>query len=223
MSPFSRLRRATVAIVLCLAIASCNRAGARIHGWSAPFPTTPTDYKATSVPTLDALVLPPTDGRAAHYGQRIAGTRWTGCRTDALRPGAAPRIIGDRLVAELQASGVLRPSATASAEALAVRVDVVAFCSQAVGFMFIRVAGIVALDILIERGGTVLASKRFERVVTDADPEYTGRQVTSVEQAMRITMGDSLRELLKDVLVWMDGSIPQWKAAGANNALSGPA
>ena len=46
----------------------------------------------------------------------------------------------------------------------------------------------------MERDGMVLMDKKFERVVTDADPEYSGSQVTFIEQAMRATMADSLRE-----------------------------
>jgi hypothetical protein len=42
--------------------------------------------------------------------------------------------------------------------------------------------------------------EKFEKVVTDADPEYTGSQLAFIQQAMRVTMADSLRVLMKNML-----------------------
>jgi len=79
-----------------------------------------------------------------------------------------------------------------------IRSEIHAFCSQAVGFLFVRVAGISALKVTVERNGRALFQHKFERVVTDGDPQYSGSQVGFIEQAMTTTMADSLRELLKD-------------------------
>jgi hypothetical protein len=85
---------------------------------------------------------------------------------------------------------------------------------QSVGFLFIRVAGITSLRVPLEQNGKVLLDRKFEKVITDADKEYTGSQVGFIEQAMQVTMADSLRELLKDMLKQTETESSNWKKRG---------
>jgi hypothetical protein len=140
--------------------------------------------------------------RSEHYEEHVAGTRWTGCRTDPFWKNEAPAIIRDRITTELSESKLFARvlQAEAAPSDIVIRTEMHAFCSQAFGFLIIRVAGITALKIAVERNGRALFQHKFERVVTDADPQYTGSQIGFIEQAMTVTMADSLRELLKDFL-----------------------
>jgi ABC-type uncharacterized transport system auxiliary subunit len=191
---------------------ACNRAALRIPGASLSFPETPTRYAVQKTYPYNVAVAPPTDLRADHYGERVAGTRWTGCQTDALWGDQAPSIIQSRLATELSASKLFadaRPGEPSAGD-LVIRSEIHAFCSQVVGFIYNRVAGITALNIVLERDGKVLFKQKFERVVTDADPQYTGSQVTFLEQAMRVTMADSLRELIRDLLGRLERDAASW-------------
>jgi len=91
------------------------------------------------------------------------------------------------------------------------KTEIHAFCSQSVGFLIVRVAGISSLRVTLEQNGKVLLDRKFEKVVTDADKEYTGSQVTFLEQAMKVTMADSLRELLKDMLKQTEADAESWQ------------
>jgi ABC-type uncharacterized transport system auxiliary subunit len=210
--PLTRRSIWLVASLFCLSLGACNRAAVRIPGASLSFPETPTRYVAQKTYPYNVAVAPPTDLRADHYGERVAGTRWTGCQTDALWGDQAPSIIQSRLVTELSASKVVanaRPGEPAAGD-LVIRSEIHAFCSQVVGFLYGRVAGIAALNIILERDGKVLFKQKLERVVTDADREYTGSQVGFIEQAMRVTMADSLRELIRDFLVRLERDAANW-------------
>ncbi len=196
-----RCRYAWPALAICvLVIAGCNRAAVRVPGASLSFPATPTHYLAQKTYPYNAAVLLPIDLRREHYEEHVAGTRWTGCRTDPFWTTEAPVIIRDRIVTELTASKLFARVSQVTSEPsdIVIRSEIHAFCSQAVGFIFLRVAGISALKITVERNGRALFQHKFERVVTDADPQYSGSQVGSIEQVMTVTMADSLRELLKD-------------------------
>jgi hypothetical protein len=81
------------------------------------------------------------------------------------------------------------------------------FCSQTRGFIYRRVVGLVAINFTIRKHGAIVEKRTFERAVTDADPEYSGSSVTSVEQAMRRCMADSLRLVLGDALKEIERTI----------------
>jgi hypothetical protein len=66
------------------------------------------------------------------------------------------------------------------------------------------------LNVTVERDGRPLFTKKLERVVTDADPEYTGSQAGFIEGAMVTTMADSLRELLRGLLTRLDHEAASW-------------
>jgi hypothetical protein len=157
----------------------------------------------------NAAVLLPIDFRQEHYEEHVAGTRWTGCRTDPFWATEAPTTIRDRIATELTESKLFArvSQAEAAPSDIVIRTEIHAFCSQAFGFLIVRVAGISALKITVERNGRPLFQHKFERVVTDADPQYSGSQVTFIEQAMTVTMADSLRELLKDFLARLEQEV----------------
>ena len=188
----------------------------RIPGASLPFPDTPTRYTAQRTYPLSLAVVLPVDRRPEHYGDRVAKTRWRGCRTDPFWASDAPAVVRDRMVTELAASKLFArvSDATPSAGDMVLRTEIHAFCSQAVGFLLLRVAGISAVDVTVERDGVVLFQRKLERVVTDADPAYTGSQVAFIEQAMQVTMADSLRELLRELLVDLEHEAPRFGDTG---------
>jgi ABC-type uncharacterized transport system auxiliary subunit len=149
----------------------------------------------------------------------VAGTKWTGCTTDALWNQDAAQLVQERLAREFTASELFAEVTTnlAMPGDLVLKTDIHAFCSQVTGFLVGRVAGISSLQITVERDGKILIDKKFEKVVTDADKEYTGSQATFIEQAMRVTMADSLRELMKDAVMQCEaeaGTWPQTKSSG---------
>jgi len=194
------------AICICLLIVGCNRAAVRIPGASLSFPDTPTGYVAAKKYSFRLVVMAPADLRQAHYGQPVAGTSWTACRTDATWTDSATTIVRDRLVKELEASGLFQQVLTDASgdDYLVLESELDVFCSEVVGFIFNRVAGMTSIKFTLTRDGNVLWEQQLEKVVTDADHEYTGSQVTFIEQAMRVTTADSLRLVLADLLKQLD-------------------
>lgn len=178
-----------------------NRAGLRIPGASTEFPEIAVHYVATNKSPCRLVVMPLVDRRPWYYGQMVGGTRWRACKTDALWGDTAQQLIGRALVRELSASGLFSEVSEGPALPgdITMECEIRAFCSQARGFLFVRVAGISALEVRLTQDGETIFRRTFEKVVTDADSEYTGSQVTFLEQAMRVTMADSLREALFDV------------------------
>jgi hypothetical protein len=200
--------------VLVLFTIGCSRSALRVPGASLSFPETSTGFtaKASSYPYV-LVVSPPTDQRSQHYGEPVAGTKWTGCSNDPFWSTNASQIIEQRLVKELQASGLISKVTTTpmSPNDVMMKTEIHAFCSQTAGFLIVRVAGITSLRVTLEQNGKVFMDHKFEKVVTDADEEYTGSQVGMLEQAMSVTMADSLRELLKDMLKQIDAEAGTWK------------
>jgi len=204
---------AAAAILVLLALSGCNRAMFRLPMWSGPFPETPTGYATKRVRSAELSVLLPTDLRKEHYGEKVAGTKWKACRTDGLRGDAALKIIQDRLALELNRSGLyknVRTGGDASAP-LVLKTEIDAFCSQARGFVLIpwtRVAGITSLHFTLVDSGKVVFDEKLERVVTDADKEYTGTGVGTIGEAMHVTMADSLRGVIAQLLRDLDERAP---------------
>jgi hypothetical protein len=200
--------RAVVAVGLVAALA-CNRAAVRIPGASTPFPESASGYRAKTPLPVGLTVARPVDARASHYGERVAGTRWRGCRTDPFWATRAEGVIRQQLATDLAASGLFARVTTddAAPEPLVLHTEVDAFCSQAIGFLYLRVAGISAMRFEVRQGDRMLFGEKIERVVTDADPEYTGLRVATIEQAMQRTMADSLRLVLADLLARLDAEL----------------
>jgi hypothetical protein len=201
-----------ILILLVLFIGGCNRSALRIHGASLTFPQTSTGYIAKASNPYVVVVSTPIDQRPQHYGEQVAGTKWKGCSTDPFMDTSAAEIIEQRLVTELQASNLFSKVSTASTDPqdIIMKTEIRAFCSQARGFFWVRVAGISSLRVILEQNGKVLLDRKFEKVVTDADKEYTGSQVSFIEQAMKVTMADSLRELLKDMFKQFEVEAKTW-------------
>lgn len=171
-------------------------------GASTAFPQTATHYTAKAKHPYTLVVATPTDHRKEHLGERVAGTKWESAKTDALWSTEAPQLVQERLVEEFKASGLFSEVVTRppQPEDVVLKTDVNVFSSQARGFLMVRVVGMCALQITLERNGKVISDRKYEKVVTDADKEYTGSQVAFLEQAMRVTMADSLRETMKNAL-----------------------
>lgn len=195
-----------------LGVTGCNRATLRVPGALTAFPETATHYVAKAKLPYRLVIELPSDSRSQHYGEKIAGTKWKACSTDALWARNASQVIQDRLVQEFSSSGLFAEVTTNQARLgdFVLKTDILAFSSQVVGFIYDRVAGMSALQVTVERDGKILLDQRFEKVVTDADSNYTGSEVTFIEQAMRMTMADSLRVLMKELLEQCEASDGTW-------------
>jgi ABC-type uncharacterized transport system auxiliary subunit len=204
--------KTAIALLACLPLVDCNRAAVRIPGAALPLPATATHWTAARTHSQTIVVAMPSDLRPAHYGERVAGTRWAACRTDAFWASSPTALVRERLAQELRDSKLFARVSyePAQPDDLVLHTELHAFCAQAVGVFFVRVAGITALRAVVERDGRPVFDRKVERVVTDADPEYTGAQVGTIERAMNVTMADSLREALRDLLRQLDVEAAVW-------------
>jgi hypothetical protein len=198
----------TMALMLASG-ASCNRAAVRIPGTAGTFHPASTGFRSEYRDDRVLYIELPVDSRDGHYGEPVAATRWKGCRTDAFWGDAATRIIREELVGEIGESGLFSEVVTSPPQSrhLTLRTNIRAFCSQAVGFFFVRVAGITSLEFTLIEGNVPLLDEQIDRVVTDANDEYTGNSVGFIKQVMRITMSDSLRELLREFLPKLQAAV----------------
>ena len=192
-------------VLLLGAALSCNRAALRIPGAAGSFHPARTGYVASDGSARTLQVAIPTDSREAHLGEPVDGTRWKGCRTDPFWGGSAPHTLAGELERELRDSKIFREiNPKDDPSALVLETDIRALCAQAIGFFFIRIAGITSLHFTVRDGNTVLFERTIERVVTDADDQYTGSPVAFIEDAMKVLISDSLREVLKELLPRLD-------------------
>lgn len=193
------MRRAQLLLAVLLLAVSCNRAALRIPAAAGAFHPAKTGYTAARARWGTVQIAPPLDERAQHYGERVAGTRWKACETDPFWNNSMPVVLARELEREVGASGLFqRVVTTPPAErALVLETRVHAFCAQAVGFLFVRVAGISSLHFTLRDGEAIVFDQTIERVITDADDEYSGQYVTTIEQAMKVLLSDSLRESLR--------------------------
>ena len=191
-----------VALVLACLLLGCNRAALRIPGAAGSFHAASTGYVATSTLPRAVRVALPTDARRAHLGEPVAKTSWRGCETDPFWGDSAPRTLGEELARELRDSKIFeRVTEADDPSALVLDTEIRALCAQVVGFLWVRVAGITSLHFTLRDGERVLYESTIEKVVTDADEEYSGSQVSFIEQAMKILISDSVREVFSK-LVW---------------------
>jgi len=131
---------------------------------------------------VHAAVLLPIDLRHEHYENTLPDS------LDRLPYGSfvateAPVIIRERIGTTNGSKLFTRVSRVPSEPSdIVIRSEIHAFCSQAVG-LFVRL-----LDQRIEgycgAQWAALFQHKFERVVTDGDPQYSGSQVGFIEQAM---------------------------------------
>jgi hypothetical protein len=197
-------------VAVLVAAVSCNRAGLRIPGAAGAFHPAVTHYTATREKWSSVHVAAPLDERAEHYDERVAGTRWKACRTDPFWNDAMPVVLGRELEREIRASGLFHHVTTSESQerAFVLETRVHALCAQAIGFLFLRVAGISSLHFTLRDGDSIVFDRTIEHVVTDADDEYTGPQATTIEQAMKILLSDSLRENLRELLAELEKAAP---------------
>jgi hypothetical protein len=201
--------RFVAVLVACLVPGCANRAAIRIPGAAGAFHPARIRYEAESTSPRAIRVALPTDARLAHYGENVAGTRWQGCETDPFWGDSAARTLHAELERELR-DGKLFSEVLAADEpsALVLETEIRALCAQAIGFLWIRVAGITSLHFTLRDGDQVLFERTIEDVVTDADEEYSGSQAAFIEQAMKILISDSLHEVLYDLLRELDALEP---------------
>lgn len=203
---FHLVRCARLVVVLSFAIwlTACETT-VRVPGLSFSFPeSAPTFVSATHSPESLAVAVP-TDGRAKYLGKNVAGTDWHSCMVDTLPEGELPGLVRGRVVEALKNSrmfGSVEPVGARANWTLDTEIQV--FCSQTRGFIIRRVAGLVGIKFTLKKGGKIISEQTVERAVTDADPEFTGSQVSTVEQAMRRAMADTLRVVLRDALQHME-------------------
>ena len=202
-------RRIRNSCMLLLAVGllagGCNRAALRIYGVGDPFPWAATNFSAKKPHPETVFVAPPTDKTSDYYDHSIAGTSWQGTRTDTFSEGAMQDLVRQELKRELQFSKIFTGVNSAPTEGgLTLDTEVRAFGAQVRGFIWSRVGGVSSFEFTLRRGGKVLFQKAYEKVVTDGDPEYTGQSVGFIEDAMRATMSDSFREVLKEFFADLD-------------------
>jgi hypothetical protein len=210
------------AVLLAAPLPGCfNRALARIPGAAGSFHAASTGYTATRSAPLRLRVAFPNDTRAAHHGERVAGTRWTGCETDPFW-GGGPQTVRFELERELRDTGIAEAAEAGDASALVLDTEIRALCAQAIGFVWLRVAGITALHFTLRDGDRVLYERTIEKVVTDADEEYTGSQATFIEQAMKVLISDSLRAVFSELVRDLDRlELPAPQPTGTGGGTSG--
>jgi hypothetical protein len=215
----SALRFAIHILLVTAAIATVgcgsNRASARIYGASSDFVPTETGFIAQTHTNLAIRVANPTDARLEHIGEPIAGTIWQGCDTDASFGNRSIKLVQENIEKELYASGLFSETQDDSnLPVYALHTEVLAFCSEVKGFMWLDVAGIFSANFTLLMNGEELDKFKIESVVTDEDPEYTGAQAGFIEQAMKWTMSDALREATSDLLMQIDLSLSKDKEFG---------
>ena len=183
-----------------------DRAALRIPFASSDFPVEHAGFIVQQPLPATVEVAAPIDVRASHYDEPVAGTDWTGCATDAIWKGDVSTLLQSRIADEIAYSNLFLPadSAPPGARELVLTTKIDAFCSRVRGFIFGQGAGIVSLEFTLLDGDKPVWQKKIEHVVTDSDPDYSGSQVTFIEQAMRILMMDSLKLVLRDMLQDID-------------------
>lgn len=186
--------RARAIVLLACALSGCvNRAALRIPGAAGSFHAARTGYVARDTAPREVRIATPTDTRSAHYEERVAGTRWTGCDTDPFH-GEGTQVVAREIERELRETRLFRAiAAPDDPDALVLDTEIRTLCARAYGFLWIRVAGITSLHFTLRDGDRAVYDRTIEKVVTDADDEYTGSQVTFIEQAMKVLLSDSLR------------------------------
>lgn len=208
-TPFERVGLLILAAIGALLLTTaCNRAGARIPYASGAFHPAKTGYVASKKSSRTIRVSEPVDDRPAHYGEKIAGTKWKACSTDPFPTTTAAGILSGELERELIRSEIFAAvNPPEDPEVLVLETQIRAMCAQAIGFIYGRVAGITSFHFTLKDGDRVLFDRTIERVVTDADPEYTGKSVGFIEQVMKVTISDSLREVQRELLPALEQAV----------------
>jgi hypothetical protein len=190
-------------ILLCvfgLVMSGCNRGALRLYGTGSSFPWASTNFSSPKQYPYTVFVSLPEDKTSEYYGHSIAGTSWQGTRTDTFEENTMRDLIRQELRRELQSAKIFTGVSSAeTADGLILETEIRAFGAQVRGFIWNRVGGVSSFEFTLKKNGKILFKKAYEKVVTDADPEYTGSGIGFIEDAMRATMSDSFREVLKEL------------------------
>ena len=73
----------------------------------------------------------------------------------------------------------------------------------------VRIAGLVGIRFKLYENDNLLSEHYIERVVTDKDPEYSGSNIAFIEQAMKRSLADSLREVTMAYIKLLEAEIGQ--------------
>jgi len=189
-------------------LAACDTP-VRVPGLSLAFPDTAPGFTSARPLSEAVTILPSVDVRPGNLGREVANSGWMACKADTLRDGALPKLVDERVSEALAKANIFASVRTEPTAPWTLATDIQVFCSQTRGFIGRRVAGLVAMKFTLRKGDAVFWQQSYERVVTDADADYTGSFVTTVEQGMRRSMADSFRLVLRDALRQMDAAIPR--------------
>jgi len=193
------MKKISFVFVLMVMVVGCNRGAARFHGFSNSFnPVYLKEIPSVTHPYAIEVELPK-DVRTEYYGKSVGGTSWQGTRTDTFSGYTGTRIVQQEMERAIKESRLFVASSPTT-ESLVMSSELRVFGSQVRGFMWARAAGIVSLKIELRNQETVVFSKLYEKIITDGSAEYSGSQLTFIEQAMRILMSDSLRVLLQEMV-----------------------
>ncbi|OGW72289.1 MAG: hypothetical protein A2Y02_00095 [Omnitrophica bacterium GWA2_52_12] len=199
-----RRTKFTAAYVSVLAIflgslsSGCNRGAMRLYGLGASFPPAATNFSSKTTHLEKLFVSLPVDKTAQYYDQFIAGTSWQGTRTDTFGSGEMSNLVYRELRREIQSAKIFSGIDQERTEnGLVLETEIRSFGAQVRGLFWMRVGGVAAFKFTLRRNEGVLFEKVYEKVVKDGDPEYTGSSFGFIEDAMRATMSDSFREVLK--------------------------
>lgn len=188
----------TALVIFC----GCNRGALRLYGTGDSFPPSMTGFTSEKMHPQSVYIEWPEDKTEDFYGQPVAGTSWQGTRTDTMDRSTLQGLVRSELTREVEAAGLFSGiDSEPSAKGLVLETEIQAFGSQVRGFLFSRIGGVASFQFTLKKGERVLFEKVYEKVVRDNDDEYTGKSFGMIEDAMRATMSDSYREVLK-ALFW---------------------
>ena len=190
-------------LAVLFAITACETP--HVPGLSLGFPDSAPAFVSSRRTSDDLSIAPSIDRRSEYIGRDVAGTGWLACKADTLNSGQLPKLVDERINEAISAAKIFSDVKTPDVKTKwTLSPEIQVFCSQTRGFIGRRVAGLVTIKFSLQREGVAVWEQAIEQVVTDADSEYTGSFVTTVEQAMRRSMADSLRVVLKRALGEID-------------------
>jgi len=207
MKPYRIYQSLVLASLLAMAVSGCaNRSSMRIPGDSGHFPEANSLYVATLNVPGSIVVAESSDLRSKYYGRSVDGTEWKSCRQDAGLGIGVSDIAHRYIRSEIEQSELFDGS---NSQIYKLDSDIRIFCSQAKGFLFVRIAGLVGINFRFYKDDELISETYIERVVTDIDPEYSGPKVALLERAMKQTLADSLREVTSQYIKVLESELGQ--------------
>ena len=156
----------------------------------------------------------PIDLRPEYANENVGGTIWRGCKTDSIWTESAPAAIRERLSAEISESKLFQKilNIEESPNDFHLKTNIHTFCGDTrrlAGMLRITTAGSSAINFVLERNGKIIFQRKYEKVITNFDPEYSNFQFASQKTGRTHVMADSFRVLLKDFLPQLQEAITE--------------